>query len=223
MKNKGVTILLTFFFGWLGIHRFYLGQKGKGILYILSWLILLNPLLVFIDFIVFIVMSESTFNAKYNKGVATNNATILNSSQNKEKVNNTGYADDKVYPSAKSQFIAAKEEKSLNKKSIVISSLITLFVFTILISLDYLYDSKSNDENAEITSENEILNSTDSSTTSNSAKLLTLNDEILKKEFSKIKMLLEENGDSMPSVECSVDRILYGDVNNDSQTDGLVQ
>lgn len=36
MKSKFVAYLLWFFFGLLGIHRFYLGKVGTGILYLLT-------------------------------------------------------------------------------------------------------------------------------------------------------------------------------------------
>lgn len=36
MKSKFVAYLLWFFFGLLGIHRFYLGKVGSGILYLLT-------------------------------------------------------------------------------------------------------------------------------------------------------------------------------------------
>ena len=38
MKEKEiwVTYLLWFFFGFLGVHKFYLGKTGTGILYILT-------------------------------------------------------------------------------------------------------------------------------------------------------------------------------------------
>ena len=68
MKNKTTAALLAFFFGPLGVHRFYLGQVGLGFLYIVfffvSWLISL------IDFIVFLTMDDATFNQKYNAGIA---------------------------------------------------------------------------------------------------------------------------------------------------------
>lgn len=32
-KSKGVAAVLCFFFGWLGIHRFYVGKIGTGILW----------------------------------------------------------------------------------------------------------------------------------------------------------------------------------------------
>ena len=35
-KNWVVTLLLCFFFGYLGIHRFYVGKVGTGILMLLT-------------------------------------------------------------------------------------------------------------------------------------------------------------------------------------------
>ena len=36
MKSKAVAFLLWFFFGWLSMHRFYVGKVGSGILYLLT-------------------------------------------------------------------------------------------------------------------------------------------------------------------------------------------
>ncbi len=57
--------LLAFIGGYLGLHRFYLGQVGWGIMYIfffwISWLFGI------IDAIVFFSMDEDEFNRRYNK------------------------------------------------------------------------------------------------------------------------------------------------------------
>lgn len=37
MKNKWVAVLLCFFLGYLGAHRFYEGKVGSGILYLLTF------------------------------------------------------------------------------------------------------------------------------------------------------------------------------------------
>lgn len=36
MKSKGVAYLLWFFFGLLGIHKFYIGKVGMGVVYLLT-------------------------------------------------------------------------------------------------------------------------------------------------------------------------------------------
>jgi len=70
MKNKTTTAILAFFLGGIGVHRFYLGQTMYGVLYLLFCWTLIPSLIAFIDFIVFLVMTEEKFNEKYNNGKA---------------------------------------------------------------------------------------------------------------------------------------------------------
>lgn len=72
MKSKSTTVLLAFFLGGIGVHRFYLGQTGKGFVYLIFCWTLIPALIAFIDFIVFLSMSEFTFNAKYNRTITVN-------------------------------------------------------------------------------------------------------------------------------------------------------
>lgn len=66
MKNKNVAILLTFFLGSLGIHKFYLGNNFAGVLYLVfSWTFIPALLSVF-DFIGLLLMSDQAFNGQYN-------------------------------------------------------------------------------------------------------------------------------------------------------------
>lgn len=83
MKNKVVAGILAIIFAGLGIHSFYLGQPGKGIIYLLItgfsffvgfvipvfWII--TFIVGFVSFITGIILlceNEDSFNLKYNKG-----------------------------------------------------------------------------------------------------------------------------------------------------------
>ncbi len=64
-KDKTVAALLAFFAGTFGIHRFYLGQVGLGVLYLCFFFISWIP--AFIDAVKFLLMDEEDFDFKYNR------------------------------------------------------------------------------------------------------------------------------------------------------------
>ena len=66
MKSKTTAAILAFFLGGIGIHRFYLGQGGKGIVYLLFSFTFIPAIISVFDFIIFLTMDEEKFNLKYN-------------------------------------------------------------------------------------------------------------------------------------------------------------
>jgi len=67
MKNRVTVALLAFFLGAFGAHKFYLGKHLQGVLFILFFWAVIPSILAFIDFIVFITMSDENFDKKYNQ------------------------------------------------------------------------------------------------------------------------------------------------------------
>lgn len=66
-KSKALTTVLAFFFGGFGIHRFYLGQRGNGVIYIILMFVFgISFLLGFIDFLAFLFMDKDKFDRRYN-------------------------------------------------------------------------------------------------------------------------------------------------------------
>jgi TM2 domain-containing membrane protein YozV len=65
MKNKNTAGLAALFLGWMGAHRFYLGQTGLGILYFFLMFTGVSFVLGLIDAVVFFSMDEAEFNRKY--------------------------------------------------------------------------------------------------------------------------------------------------------------
>lgn len=75
MKNKNTALILCILLGWLGVHKFYLGRSGMGVLYFftgglfwIGWII---------DIIYLATMDKDTFDLKYNTV-----QTLLNRQQN---------------------------------------------------------------------------------------------------------------------------------------------
>ena len=78
MKDKTAAGLLAIFLGEFGIHWFYLGKSGRGIAYLLLFLIfcwtifipIIIAIIALIEGIMFLSMSKEEFDAKYNTPVA---------------------------------------------------------------------------------------------------------------------------------------------------------
>lgn len=64
-KNRIVAALLAFFLGGFGIHKFYLGRIGLGILYLVFCWTFIPAVIAFIEFILLLIMSDEEFNRKY--------------------------------------------------------------------------------------------------------------------------------------------------------------
>ena len=79
MKSRTNAILWCFFLGGFGAHRFYLGQAGLGILYILFIWTFIPPCIAFIEFIMLLVMSDDEFNRKFNGGMFQSTASLKDS------------------------------------------------------------------------------------------------------------------------------------------------
>jgi len=65
MKKRSTAIILCLLLGGLGAHRFYVGETGKGILYIITFGGFLG-LIPLIDLIIWILGSDESFDKKYN-------------------------------------------------------------------------------------------------------------------------------------------------------------
>ena len=65
-KSKNLTAVLALCFGYIGVHRFYLGQRGNGIIYFCLFFVGIGFFLGIIDFLSFLFMDTETFDRRYN-------------------------------------------------------------------------------------------------------------------------------------------------------------
>ncbi len=70
-RNRIVAALLAFFLGIFGIHRFYLGRTGSGIVMLVLTITVIGMVVTgpwaFIDFIRYLVMSDRDFARRYRR------------------------------------------------------------------------------------------------------------------------------------------------------------
>jgi len=65
LSRRVAAAIFAMIFGSFGVHRFYLGQTGWGILYVLFCWTLIPALAGLIEGILYLTMSEEEFEAKY--------------------------------------------------------------------------------------------------------------------------------------------------------------
>lgn len=64
--NKTALILLAFFLGGIGGHKFYLGKIGQGIVYLLFCWTFIPGIIALIELIIYATKSEDELNQKYS-------------------------------------------------------------------------------------------------------------------------------------------------------------
>ncbi len=64
-RNRIVAALFAIFLGGLGVHKFYLGQSGQGILYILFCWTLIPSIIGFVEGLIYLSSSDEGFQQKY--------------------------------------------------------------------------------------------------------------------------------------------------------------
>ncbi len=70
MRNKVVAGLLGIVLGSFGVHKFYLGKIGMGVLYAIFFWTGIPALVGFIEGIVYLALSDEDFNRRYNQGLS---------------------------------------------------------------------------------------------------------------------------------------------------------
>lgn len=65
IKSKVAAALLAIFLGGFGIHKFYLGKAGMGILYLVFCWTGIPAIIGFIEGIIYLCESDQSFAAKY--------------------------------------------------------------------------------------------------------------------------------------------------------------
>ena len=88
MKSRIVAAILAFLFGGLGVHKFYMGKIGSGVLYLLFCWTGIPALIAFIECIIYLTCSsDKEFSARYC-GIVINDQNANTSSSSVPSSNN---------------------------------------------------------------------------------------------------------------------------------------
>ncbi|TJY57215.1 NINE protein [Sinimarinibacterium sp. CAU 1509] len=66
-KSRVSAAILAFFLGGLGVHKFYLGQVGWGVIYLLFCWTFIPSIVAFVEFILLLTMSDEYFNHRFGR------------------------------------------------------------------------------------------------------------------------------------------------------------
>lgn len=69
IRNRSTAIILALLLGWLGIHKFYLGETWQGVFYLIFYWTIIPLFLSLIGAFILILMDEDDFNSEYNMSI----------------------------------------------------------------------------------------------------------------------------------------------------------
>ncbi len=102
MRNRTAAILICFFGGYFGIHKFYLGKNIQGILYLIFCWTCIPGIISFFEFLGLCFMSDREFDARFNYDTAPNALSQGSNyrvapSRSKQEATSTLYELKKLY------------------------------------------------------------------------------------------------------------------------------
>ena len=68
-RERWIAVQLAVFLGWFGAHKFYLGQPGWGVLYLLFSETGIPGFIALFEGIYYLLLGYDGFHAKYNNCV----------------------------------------------------------------------------------------------------------------------------------------------------------
>ena len=99
MKNRIVATILALLLGGIGLHKFYLNDNKKGILYFLFSWTFIPYFFGLIDAIILLLMSDEAFNLMYNVNYDRDIQTSEKASEKEKykKMLDMGIIDEETY------------------------------------------------------------------------------------------------------------------------------
>lgn len=105
IKDKTTAGLLGIFLGGFGVHKFYLGKTGQGILYLVFCWTGIPAVVGFVEGIGYLVQPPDDFDARYNTDAGTSSHHAVDTLTKLDELRQSGGLTDEEYQTKKSQWL----------------------------------------------------------------------------------------------------------------------
>jgi TM2 domain-containing membrane protein YozV len=108
MKNRTTAGIFALILGGLGVHKFYLGKTGQGIIYLLFCWTFIPAIIALIEGIKFLTMSDEQFAGQYNSGImqgTPNPVNVADEIEKLHKLKESGAITEAEYNAKKSKLL----------------------------------------------------------------------------------------------------------------------
>jgi TM2 domain-containing membrane protein YozV len=105
-KSRLIAIILAILLGGIGIHRFYLGQNGAGILMLLFFWTFIPTIIALIDVIRYALMSEADFQARYSGVMVHSSASATDELEKLAALKEKGHLTQQEFEEKKAKLLA---------------------------------------------------------------------------------------------------------------------
>lgn len=106
MKEKGIAAALAFFVGGFGFHHFYLGNTGRGIIYLVFFWAIIPSLVALVEGVTYLSMDQKAFDSKYNPNFLKEDFTKYDHLEKLSSLREKGVLTEDEYIREKNKHIA---------------------------------------------------------------------------------------------------------------------
>lgn len=105
MKDKTTAGILALLLGGIGVHHFYLGNTGRGVIYLLFCWTVIPTIIALVEGIQYLTMSQDKFNRKINQTAGSLNVNTADELEKLASLRDKGVITEDEFQIRKSKLL----------------------------------------------------------------------------------------------------------------------